>query len=294
MPNTVSFPVVSSVESWKPLVASVLREIAVVLVRTPDIDQAIQDLSGFPGWDHWGMIQTPNGEYPKGRRDMSFAVSRLRDEGLVESPKRGSFILTGNLPVTEPTVTEPTVTEVGKVPVEGNLVSISKSERPSNHPILEEDGDLLVRFVTRASCFGAWKEGDRQCAKCPMAGSCFDAVPVRMASIEQELYQASCFDATRTTTASTECEENSAPHPSPIESSTTFASASAFAEADDSKIQGINGAKIERVGFPVFCRQCNTPVPPNMKFVRWTGPKEFDSPLLAAGNYHVHCFSNSL
>ncbi len=290
MPNTAAFPVISSVEAWKPLVASVLREIAVVLVRTPDIDQAIQDLSGFPGWDHWGVIQTPNGEYPKGRRDMSFAVSRLRDEGLVESPKRGSFILTGNLPVTEPTVTEPTVTEptvteptvkVGKVlSVEENVFS----ERPNNHPILEEDEGLLIRLTSKTPCFGAWKKGDHQCVSCPLAGSCFDTVPVRMASIEREV---GC-GANSVPAAPAAAPAAPAPAPAAPAAPAAAPAATVF-EEDERMIQDIGG-RIEKVGFPVFCRLCTTPVTPNAKFVRWSGPKDPNSPDVAAGNYHVHCF----
>jgi hypothetical protein len=267
-----TFPVVSSVESWKPLVASVLREIAVTMVRTPDIDKAIQDLDGFPGWDHWGFIQTPSGEYPKGRRDMSFAVSRLRDEGLVVSPKRGSFQLAGQEPeariqepearIQEPEarIQEPEVRiQEPEVRVEKAEVRVQEPEA-QDHPILQQDRGLLVRIISGTPCFGAWKPSHKECKGCPIAGSCAKARPVLIEELTREV--------AKEQQEQQEQQQQEQPQQQP----------------QQGQQQGQSEPwpfETHTVSFPIFCRGCQKTIPADTRFYRQFGPD--------GGNFHIEC-----
>lgn len=252
---TMTFPVNSDPVAWKPVVMSVLREIATeCLVRTPDVDKAIQALEGFPGWGHWGHIKVRGEDYPKARRDMSFALSKLRDDGAVHSPKRGSFTLK---PPPTPVVEErPAAVPEAKM-ARAEVIELEEHTGPRNHPTLEEDEGLRAVVVEQTPCFGHWAKLARNCRGCPLAGWCKKAVEVRKAEVAARL----------------ETERNVVTMPEP--ESTPETPETEMPEANEE----VTEHDLVTASFPVFCRECRKPVDAGEKFIREDG----------VGNFHPGC-----
>lgn len=233
----MNFPTTSDVGTWKPLVLAVLQNIAADgMVRTPDVDAAIATTEGFPGWDHWGHITARGKEYPKARRDMSFALSKLRDEGKVFSPKRGSF----TLKVPAQVVAAKNTTEVGAV----KAVKATRHVALSNHPIMEADENLRLRVIEQTKCFGAQNPRSRTCRACPLAGFCGEAKVVLYA-------EAAVRIAAREATPILPTPDISAPE----------------AEILVDPI-AIGDTPLHTAAFPLFCRECRGVIEPGTEFIR--------------------------
>lgn len=234
----MNFPTNSDVTAWKPVVLAVLENIAADgMVRTPDVDAAIVALDGFPGWDHWGHIKARGKDYPKARRDMSFALSKLRDEGKVFSPKRGSF----TLKVPEQAVATETVAEAAGVVEVAKAVKAVRNAALSNHPIMEADENLRLRVIEQTKCFGAQNPRSRTCRGCPLAGFCGEAKVVRYAEAAARL------------------------------AAVRYAEAVAEQEADEVALLAAaerGDVPIHTAEFPLFCRECRGVIEPGIQFVR--------------------------
>lgn len=234
------FPVVSDAKAWMPIVLSVAANLPKVF-RTPDVDQAIQDLPDFPGWDHWGHIKSRGQDYPKARRDMSFAMSRLRDNGDLHSPKRGSFSLDF------PEVVE---TPAAEVMQRAQVIELADHrDGLVNHPIMEEDEALRARVIEDTKCFGHWAKLARHCKGCPLAGFCHAATQVREAVIEAE--PAPVVEAE--------------PEPAPVVEE----------PAIEEEEVSVEGGEVTTASFPVFCRKCRGSIPAGEEFVRVAGTGNF-------------------
>lgn len=252
----MNFPTNSDVNAWKPVVLAVLENIASDgMVRTPDVDAAIVALDGFPGWDHWGHIKARGKDYPKARRDMSFALSKLRDEGKVFSPKRGSF----TLKVPEQAVATETVAEAAGAVEVAKAVQAVRHAALSNHPIMEADENLRLRVIEQTKCFGAQNPRSRTCRGCPLAGFCGEAKAVRYAEAAARL-------AAREARAAVEVEA-----PVVAEQEVDEVALLAAAERGD--------VPLHTAEFPLFCRECRGIIEPGSQFVR----------VEAEGAYHVSC-----
>ena len=258
----MNFPTISDVTAWKPLVLAVLQTIAADgMVRTPDVDAAIVAAQGFPGWDHWGHIKSRGKDYPKARRDMSFALSKLRDEGKVFSPKRGSF----TLKVPAQALATETVAEAAEAAGTVEVVKAVKAVRHailSNHPIMENDENLRLRVIEQTKCFGAQNPRSRTCRACPLAGFCGGAKAVRYAEAVVRLE--------------------------------TLASATGYGDVPDERLlaeppplvpstEDVTGLQLHTAQFPLFCRECRAVIEPGTEFVR----------VETEGAYHVVCHDNT-
>ncbi len=252
-----AFPTSSDAKAWMPVVLHVAANLPEVF-RTPDVDQAIQDLDGFPGWDHWGHIKSRGQDYPKARRDMSFAMSRLRDEGKLHSPKRGSFSLT--FPeVTEAPVTEAPVTEAPEVAARAQVIEIANHrEGPVNHPVMEADEALRARIIEDTKCFGYWSNLARHCKGCPLAGFCHDAVEARKVAHAAVLGYS----------------DAQADHPEPVVHQEPVAPV-----VHQEPVETPTGGETTTASFPVFCRKCRGSIPAGEEFIRVNG----------TGNFHKGC-----
>jgi len=252
-----AFPTSSNAKAWMPVVLHVAANLPEVF-RTPDVDQAIQDLDGFPGWDHWGHIKSRGKDYPKARRDMSFAMSRLRDAGKLHSPKRGSFSLT--FPeVVEAPVTEAPVTEAPEVAARAQVIEIANHRKgPVNHPIMEADEALRARIIEDTKCFGYWSKLARHCKECPLAGFCHDAAEARKVALAAVL----------------EYSDAQADRPEPVVHQEPVAPVT-----HQEPVEAPTGGETTTASFPVFCRKCRGSIPAGEEFIRVNG----------TGNFHKGC-----
>ena len=233
----MNFPTTSDVTAWKPLVLAVLQTIAADgMVRTPDVDAAIVAAEGFPGWDHWGFIKSRGKDYPKARRDMSFALSKLRDEGKVFSPKRGSFTL--KIPTQVAVTADAGTVEVAKA------VKAVRHAILSNHPIMEADENLRLRVIEQTKCFGAQNPRSRTCRGCPLAGFCGEAKAVRYAEAAARL-------AARGATPIPEAEVMTTSE-----------------EVNQEVAALAAGLPLHTAQFPLFCRECRGVIEPGTEFLR--------------------------
>jgi|DEB0MinimDraft_4_1074332.scaffolds.fasta_scaffold06999_2 hypothetical protein len=249
----MNFPANSDVTAWKPVVLAVLQNIAADgMVRTPDVDAAIVATEGFPGWDHWGHIKARGKDYPKARRDMSFALSKLRDEGKVFSPKRGSF----TLKVPEQAVATQTVAEAAGAVEVSKAVKAVRHAALSNHPIMEADENLRLRVIEQTKCFGAQNLRSRTCRGCPLAGFCGEAKAVRYAEAAARLAAWVAVEVEAPVVAEQEADE-----------------VALLAAAERGDVQ------LHWAEFPLFCRECRGFIEPGDQFVR----------VEAEGAYHVGC-----
>lgn len=234
----MDFPTTSDVGTWKPLVLAVLHNIAADgMVRTPDVDAAIATTEGFPGWDHWGHITARGKEYPKARRDMSFALSKLRDEGKVFSPKRGSYTLKVPAQVPAQVVATKNTTKAVKA-VKATRLALS------NHPIMEADENLRLRVIEQTTCFGAQNPRSRTCRACPLAGFCGEAKMVLYA-------EAAARVAAREATLILPTPDIDAPEAEIIVTPVA-----------------VGDTPLHTAAFPLFCRECRGVIEPGVNFVR--------------------------
>jgi len=251
----MNFPTTSDVNAWKPVVLAVLENIAAdSMVRTPDVDAAIVAAEGFPGWDHWGHIKSRGKDYPKARRDMSFALSKLRDEGKVFSPKRGSFTMK------QPEVTA--ATAATGLEVVAQAVEKVRRAAFSNHPIMEADENLRLRVIDQTKCFGAFSPRARTCRGCPLAGFCAEARTVRLAEAAARI---------EARNAAVPCGHGDAPDEWIPDAEAAVAET---VETDE---------VLHTAQFPLFCRECRAIIEPGSKFARREGE----------GAYHPECLSKS-
>ena len=249
----MNFPTNSDVTAWKAVVFAVLQNIAADgMVRTPDVDAAIATTEGFPGWDHWGFIKSRGKDYPKARRDMSFALSKLRDEGKVFSPKRGSFTL--KVPPTQAVDTA----EGGQVVEVVKAVKVARRAALSNHPIMEADENLRLRVIEQTKCFGAQNPRSRTCRSCPLAGFCGEAKVVLYAEAAARL----------------EAPEAAVPVAVPVADPEEIALLAAAERGD-------TAAQRHVAEFPLFCRECRGVIEPGTEFNR----------VEAEGAFHLACYA---
>ena len=197
---TITFPSTHSPDDWIPVVMTGLRHLGADKepVRMSDLCDWLATLPTFPagGWDSWGMMPTKG--YPLGKRAVTLAATKLRDEGVIETPKRGYYKLTDNgsstteIPDVEPTVpTEtpetPETTPVAVVNVDGVAwvpPSLAPNERAAPYM-----GDMALRkmAINRSRCFGAWSDRSSACNGCPLAHLCAEASVVDLAEVAADL-----------------------------------------------------------------------------------------------------------
>lgn len=202
------FPATHNTDAWKPVVLFTLRNLAPDgdEVRFRDVLQHIANQPGFPGWDAWGTTTKRGKEYPKGQRAITLAAGRLKDEGMIRSPRRGYYMLATDesifASVPNETPTPPTVdydvapvetTPVETTPVIVNIqtakgVQFAPQSNAVNSAAYEAADTGLRRMAAeQARCFGAWSSRSDQCRSCPLAGLCQQAGMTDFAEIAAAL-----------------------------------------------------------------------------------------------------------
>lgn len=261
------FPDNSTVDSWKGPVLETLQTIAAACeVRTSDIVSHIESQEGFPGWDNWGMITQRGQQYPKARRDMSFAASKLRNSGEVFSPVRGRFTMVAPPPppAPAPEVVQSRLQLVtdGEAAAGADLVpQMATPVDGENHPILVEDEGLRAMVISQTRCFGLWAAKARTCKTCPLAGFCRDAGVADYANIGYSK-DAEIEAAITAASAPTPVE---APVETPVE----------VAAEEGAKTSSENNDELEIAPFQLFCSSCRKEIAKGSEFRQMAGSGVF-------------------
>lgn len=198
----ITFPNDHSTDDWIPVVLAGLQHLGAhrEAVRMADLCDWFAALPTFPadGWESWGMMPTKG--YPLGKRAVTLAAAKLREEGLMESPKRGYYLLTDKAPNTNPEPVEtpvPTNVEPGVATDTPVNIEIETTEGvvwtpPSVDPNegaapYVADVGLRKMAITGSRCFGAWSDRSASCTDCPLAHLCAEASTVDLAEVAADL-----------------------------------------------------------------------------------------------------------
>lgn len=187
---TTAFPTADCRRShWRPFILAAMTWLSDVgdgNVKFNDIIAHIEGLPGFPGWATWGDY---NGKANQmGRRYISLEATALKKEGLLTSPRRGTYRLASEAdapvtPVVEPTVVHKAVLTVvpapepeikAPEPVEAP-VEPTVTEGPTTHPLYVTNERARSIAIEQTRCFGFYSERAKTCDSCPLAGLCFAA-----------------------------------------------------------------------------------------------------------------------
>jgi len=149
-------------------------------VKFNDIIAHIENLPGFPGWHVWGDYNgKPN---QMGRRYISLEAGAMKKEGLISSPRRGTFRLAveGEIgPVVEPSVVHKAVLTVVPDPdpeiTAPEPVEAPVADGPTTHPLYLSSERARKTAIAQTRCFGFYSERAPTCGDCPLAGLCFAA-----------------------------------------------------------------------------------------------------------------------
>ena len=158
-------------------------------VKFNDIISHIENLPGFPGWATWGDY---NGKANQmGRRFVSLEATAMKKEGLLTSPRRGTYRLASETPVADAPVTpvvEPSVVHRAVLTVVPNPepeikapepmeapVEPPVAEGPTTHPLYVANERARMLAIEQTRCFGFYSERAKTCGSCPLAGICFAA-----------------------------------------------------------------------------------------------------------------------
>lgn len=196
---TIQFPDTHTTDDWIPVVLAGLRALNAdeEPVRMADLCDWFASLDTFPagGWDSWGIM--PTKAYPRGKRAVTLAASKLRDLGVMETPKRGyySLIDNGTSAVEAADVETPVPTETTETPpmavdvetVEG--VAWAPPSLAPNEEAAPYMGDMaLAKMAIGGSrCFGAWSDRSPSCDGCPLAHLCAEASTADLAEVVADL-----------------------------------------------------------------------------------------------------------
>ena len=200
---TIHFPDTHTTDDWIPVVLAGLRALGADRepVRMADLCDWFATLPTFPagGWDSWGIM--PTKAYPRGKRAVTLAASKLRDLGLMESPKRGYYSLIDNgtsaVEAADVETPVPTKTETAEVTSTPTAVDVETTEGvvwtpPSLDPNegaapYMADLALAKMAINGSRCFGAWSDRSPSCDGCPLAHMCAEASTADLAEVVADL-----------------------------------------------------------------------------------------------------------
>ena len=184
---TATFPTTECRKAdWRPFVLAAMTWLSDVgdgNVKFNDIIAHIEGLPGFPGWATWGDY---NGKANQmGRRYVSLEATALKKEGVLTSPRRGTYRLaSAEAPVEAPEATvlhkavltvvpdpEPEV----EAPEAPTPVVAAVVDGPVTHPLYLANERARRIAVEQTRCFGFYSERAKTCGDCPLAGLCFAA-----------------------------------------------------------------------------------------------------------------------
>jgi len=200
---------------WRPFIMAAMTGLSDVgdgNVKFNEIIAHIENLPGFPGWATWGDY---NGKANQmGRRFVSLEATALKKEGVLTSPRRGTYRLASEAPVVDAPVTpvvEPSVVHKAVLtvvpdpepeikapePVEAP-VEPTVTEGPTTHPLYVANERARSIAIEQTRCFGFYSERAKTCDSCPLAGLCFAArggkVAEANARAEEKAREASLAD----------------------------------------------------------------------------------------------------
>ena len=181
---TATFPTTECRKAdWRPLIMAAMTWLSDVGdgdVKFGEIIDYIGGLDGFPGWGTWGDY---NGKANQmGRRYVSLEATALKKEGVLTSPRRGTYRLASAeapeatvlhravltvVPDPEPEVEAPEAPEAPVVKV--------VADGPVTHPLYLANERARRIAVEQTRCFGFYSERVKTCGGCPLAGLCFAA-----------------------------------------------------------------------------------------------------------------------
>ena len=214
----IQFPNTHNADAWKPVVIAAITSLAPSggEARFTNVLAWCEAQSTFPGWDTWGVSQKRGKPYPKGHRSITLAAGKLKDEGMIRSPRRGYYALTSSsmdmvAPVAAPAAPEApmpvqTPTEPVKAPearpVRLNVVTADgvqftpESTATNSAAYIATDAGLRRMAAEQTRCFGAWSSRSEQCGTCPLAGLCQQAGMTDFAEIAAQLDAATAAEIT--------------------------------------------------------------------------------------------------
>jgi hypothetical protein len=188
--TTAAFPTADCRRShWRPFILAAMTRLSDVgdgNVKFNEILTHIESLPGFPGWATWGDY---NGKANQmGRRFVSLEATAMKKEGLLTSPRRGTYRLASEAPVVDAPVVEPSVAHKAVLtvvpdpdpeikapePVEAP-VEPTVAEGPTTHPLYVANERARMIAIEQTRCFGFYSERAKTCGDCPLAGLCFAA-----------------------------------------------------------------------------------------------------------------------
>ena len=210
----ITFPTTHNADAWKPVIIAALTSLAPSggEARFTNVLAWCEAQSTFPGWDTWGVSQKRGKPYPKGHRSVTLAAGKLKDEGMIRSPRRGYYALTtSNMDFAAPAAPEApmpvqTPTEPVKAPearpVRLNVVTADgvqftpESSASNSAAYVAADVGLRRMAAEQTRCFGAWSSRSDQCRSCPLAGLCQQAGMTDFAEIAATLDAATAAEIT--------------------------------------------------------------------------------------------------
>ena len=180
---TATFPTTECRKAdWRPLIMAAMTWLSDVGdgdVKFNEIIDYIGGLDGFPGWATWGDYNgKPN---QMGRRYVSLEATALKKEGVLTSPRRGTYRLASD-EAPEATVLHKAVLTVVpdpepevEAPEAPTPVVAAVVDGPVTHSLYLANERARRIAVEQTRCFGFYSERAKACGDCPLAGLCFAA-----------------------------------------------------------------------------------------------------------------------
>ena len=272
--------------AWRPFIMTAMTWLSDVgdgNVKFNAIINYIESMPGFPGWATWGDYNgKPN---QMGRRFLSLEATAMKKEGLLVSPRRGTYRLASETPVVdapEAPVVEPTVVHRAVLAVVPDpepeikapepVKEAPVAEGPTTHPAYLANERARRVAIEQTRCFGFYSERAPNCSECPLAGLCFAARGGKVAEAASRVADAdavadrAAIEAEVAAAEIMEAAGDAAPAPAPI------------------NIPASAERSVVKLPWPVVCSACGELTPENEDVTTIEG----------FGTYHHACVPSAV